>query len=225
MAEKARIELAQLRRLIDYYQGLLAKVRTAEPDAIEMSALSSFLHSFYTGIESIFKRIAADVDGFFPAGGAVALRSDLCDVRADLQTSSGNLRRPVRVDHQVHGVQTCISPRVRFRVEMGKMLTWYSMPNKCWISLRQNLMPSSDRRRWTELIARTSDREDNSRSIHILVRHGEDRDNNLVIAEIDNLSPYSRIPYWHYDVAYISRHTEDERIRRCDVSTVHGFLC
>ena len=67
-AEKARIELAQLRRLIDYHQGLLTKVRTTEPDTTEMSALSAFLHSFYTGVESIFKRIATDVDGFLPAG-------------------------------------------------------------------------------------------------------------------------------------------------------------
>lgn len=67
-AEKVRLELAQLRRLIEYYQTLLGKVRVTEPDMIELSALSSFLHSFYTGIESIFKRIASDVDGNLPSG-------------------------------------------------------------------------------------------------------------------------------------------------------------
>lgn len=67
-ADKVCFEIGQLKRLIDLHQPLLAKVRETEPDAIELSALASFLHSFYNGIEIIFKRIAVEIDGTLPAG-------------------------------------------------------------------------------------------------------------------------------------------------------------
>lgn len=35
-----------------------------------MSALATMLHSFYTGIENIFKRIAVEIDGSIPSGYA-----------------------------------------------------------------------------------------------------------------------------------------------------------
>jgi hypothetical protein len=43
-------------------------VRDTEPDSIELSALSAFLHALYTGIENIFKRIALEIDASLPAG-------------------------------------------------------------------------------------------------------------------------------------------------------------
>jgi hypothetical protein len=45
------------------YRPLIDKCRGTPPDAIELSALAAMLHSFYTGIENIFKRIALDLDG------------------------------------------------------------------------------------------------------------------------------------------------------------------
>ena len=39
-----------------------------EPDATELLALSALMHSFYTGIENIFKRVALEIDGSMPAG-------------------------------------------------------------------------------------------------------------------------------------------------------------
>jgi hypothetical protein len=44
-------------------QPLLAKCHATPPTDIELSALAALLHSFYTGIENIFKRVAVDLDG------------------------------------------------------------------------------------------------------------------------------------------------------------------
>ena len=61
--DKVHFELGQLKRLVDLHKPLLAKVRTVDPDAIDLSALAALLHSFYTGVETIFKKIAVEIDG------------------------------------------------------------------------------------------------------------------------------------------------------------------
>ena len=66
--EKVYLELDLLEHLADSHETLLVKVRRIEPDSIELSALSAFLHAFYTGIENIFKRIALEIDKSLPAG-------------------------------------------------------------------------------------------------------------------------------------------------------------
>jgi hypothetical protein len=56
-------EREQLQRLLSGIHGLLAKCRTTAPTEIELSALAALLHSFYTGVENIFKRVAMELDG------------------------------------------------------------------------------------------------------------------------------------------------------------------
>jgi hypothetical protein len=56
-------EREQLKRLVFGMHGLLAKCRTTAPTEIELSALAALLHSFYTGVENIFKRVAVELDG------------------------------------------------------------------------------------------------------------------------------------------------------------------
>jgi hypothetical protein len=53
-------EREQLRRLLAGMHELLAKCRTTAPTEIELSALAATLHSFYTGVENIFKRLAVE---------------------------------------------------------------------------------------------------------------------------------------------------------------------
>lgn len=53
----------------------MRKARDQEPDSVELLALSAVLHSFYTGLEAGFKRIALEIDGHLPSG--VKSHSDL----------------------------------------------------------------------------------------------------------------------------------------------------
>lgn len=55
-------EREQLRRLVTSMQPVLAKCRETTPSEIELSALAAMLHSFYTGIENIFKRVTIALD-------------------------------------------------------------------------------------------------------------------------------------------------------------------
>ena len=66
--KRVNLELALLHQLLETHRALLEKVRNSEPDIVELNALAAILHSFYTGIESIFKRIALEIDDSFPSG-------------------------------------------------------------------------------------------------------------------------------------------------------------
>jgi len=62
LAKQIRVELEILHRLLDRHPGLLDKCAREVPTALEIDALANMLHSFYTGIENIFKRIQVTVD-------------------------------------------------------------------------------------------------------------------------------------------------------------------
>ncbi|MGH9799010.1 MAG: hypothetical protein ACRD82_01465 [Blastocatellia bacterium] len=74
MSDKLRkqiaIELEQLNHLLDVHRPLLNQCASEPPSEIEISALAAMLHSFYTGIENIFKRIALESGGTLPSGEA-----------------------------------------------------------------------------------------------------------------------------------------------------------
>ena len=63
---KIQVELEQMDLLMKRHPGLIDKCHHESPNNIEIDALSSFLHAFYTGIENIFKRISLEMDGGFP---------------------------------------------------------------------------------------------------------------------------------------------------------------
>jgi HepT-like protein len=56
-------EREQLQRLLSGIHPLLSRCRESVPNEIELSALAATLHSFYTGVENIFKRISMELDG------------------------------------------------------------------------------------------------------------------------------------------------------------------
>lgn len=66
--KKVELELGLLRRLLAFGEDLLKQARLAEPNPAELLALSSVMHSFYTGIENVFKRVADEIDGSIPTG-------------------------------------------------------------------------------------------------------------------------------------------------------------
>jgi len=66
--EQIDLERANIDTLFAAYREVVQKVATRPPDFIELSALATMLHSFYNGIENIFKRIAAEIDHDVPTG-------------------------------------------------------------------------------------------------------------------------------------------------------------
>lgn len=68
LRKQAALERKALRRLLELYGPLLVEVAEREPSAVELSSLAAMLHSFYSGIENILKRIAMEVDNGMPEG-------------------------------------------------------------------------------------------------------------------------------------------------------------
>lgn len=62
---KIRIEFSLLHTLLDTYRLPLEQVKTRDPTDVELLAIAGILHSFYSGFENIFKRIAQEIDGGF----------------------------------------------------------------------------------------------------------------------------------------------------------------
>ena len=57
------VELEQLNLLMRRHSSLMSKCRTESPNNVEIDALATLLHSFYTGMENLFKRIGLELDG------------------------------------------------------------------------------------------------------------------------------------------------------------------
>ena len=61
-------EIQQIDELFTSFSELLEKSKVVEPTLIELTAIGSILHSFYNGIENIFKTIGKNIDGEIPSG-------------------------------------------------------------------------------------------------------------------------------------------------------------
>jgi hypothetical protein len=68
LRKQVAVEVEQLNYLIEVHRPLLTKCTGTTPNDIELSALAAMLHSFYTGIENIFKRVAVELDSAPPRG-------------------------------------------------------------------------------------------------------------------------------------------------------------
>ena len=66
LRKQVTVERQQLHRLLETYRPLFEKCAVSAPNDIEIYALAGLLHSFYNGIENIFKRIAEELDGQSP---------------------------------------------------------------------------------------------------------------------------------------------------------------
>ena len=64
--KQVAVECEQLNHLIEVHRPLLVQCASTAPNDIELSALAAMLHSFYTGVENIFKRVAVELDGALP---------------------------------------------------------------------------------------------------------------------------------------------------------------
>ena len=70
LREQLEVEFEQLRLLLQRHPGLMEKYQTETPSNLELDAMATILHAFYTGIENLFKRLHLEIDGAFPQGEA-----------------------------------------------------------------------------------------------------------------------------------------------------------
>ncbi len=68
LRESLAVEQGMLRRLLEETAPLIDRCRREPPGSTERWALAGMLHSFYNGIENLFKRIAVECDGGTPGG-------------------------------------------------------------------------------------------------------------------------------------------------------------
>lgn len=65
---QVRFEIHQIEQLFETYSGLLERARRETPGMIEITAIASIMHSFYNGLENIFRSIARESDADIPTG-------------------------------------------------------------------------------------------------------------------------------------------------------------
>lgn len=119
--ERAHLELGQLRALLDTYADLLAVARKGKPDATQVLAVAAVLHSFYTGIENIFKRVAKDIDGRAPRGAE--WHRQLLDAM-----ESGTDRRPGVISPELRAeLEQYLNFRHVFRQGYSHQIRWPRM--------------------------------------------------------------------------------------------------
>lgn len=121
LKEQIAVEESQLERLLAIHQPLLERSRTQAPNDIELSALAALLHSFYTGIENIFRRIAIEIDGGIDRGDGWHRRLllQMGDARDD--------RPPLISGELVERLQSYLQFRHVFRNAYSFQLHWEKM--------------------------------------------------------------------------------------------------
>ena len=70
LRDQLAVEQAQLDRLFNLHRELLESCRREMPGGVELSALGAFLHSFYTGLENLFRRVTVELGKSVPQGDA-----------------------------------------------------------------------------------------------------------------------------------------------------------
>ncbi len=68
LALQIRVDIEQLCTLMHRHRGLIEECKVRTPTEVEIDALASQLHSFYSDIENVFKRICIELDEEAPTG-------------------------------------------------------------------------------------------------------------------------------------------------------------
>jgi len=121
LCKQIAVEQELINRLLEEHRPLVNKCATEAPDAIERSALAAMLHSFYTGIENVFRRIAIECDGYSPDGDT--WHRDLLDAMARPTES-----RPAVISQNLHdALRDYLGFRHMFRYLYSINLRWDRM--------------------------------------------------------------------------------------------------
>lgn len=114
-------ELVSLQRIVDETQTLLQEIGE-NPRPLEMNGLAAYLHQYYTGIESIFRRIALQIDGFLPTGE----RSHL-DLLEQMAQDLPKIRTALIESQQYIILKDYLNFRHFFRHAYGYQLRWQEL--------------------------------------------------------------------------------------------------
>jgi hypothetical protein len=98
-------EREQLQRLLSGMAPLFSKCRETDPTEIELSALAALLHSFYTGVENIFKRVTVELD-------KESVHGDAWHRELLLRMKSPSTHRPALLSENLHDA---LNEYLRFR--------------------------------------------------------------------------------------------------------------
>ena len=134
LRKQVETERELLNRLVETHRPLLSKSTSETPDAIELSALAAMLHSFYTGILNMLKRVAVEVDGKVPSG--VMWHRDLLEALVDPNES----RPRVISDELYRTLREYLAFRHVFRSAYAFDLRWDKMRKlvlECEATLRR----------------------------------------------------------------------------------------
>jgi hypothetical protein len=66
LIKEIQLEIALLDDLFVHYADLFTTVQQSIPNLVEVTALGSVVHSFYSGLENVFSLIARRIDGQLP---------------------------------------------------------------------------------------------------------------------------------------------------------------
>lgn len=121
LEEQVAVERAQIEHLFVAYEAVIDKTTEQRPNFIETSALATMLHSFYTGVENILKRIVFHIDGSVPSG--YASHSDLLAIVARSTAD----RPPVISEELRISLSAYLSFRHVFRHTYSFQLEWDKM--------------------------------------------------------------------------------------------------
>ena len=86
LRERVALERRQIHRLVRVHRALLDKFAASPPDEIELSALAARFHSFYNGLENIFKRVTLELGD--PMPGSESWHKELLDSMSEAMCCS-----------------------------------------------------------------------------------------------------------------------------------------
>jgi hypothetical protein len=121
LRDEVELELAMIRQHLDLFAALRRKVASVCPDDVEKAALGAMLHSFYNGVENIFKRVAAHCDAGPPRG------EDWHTALLEQMTRPTPARPAVLSESLAAALKRFLEFRHVFRQAYGMQLRWDRM--------------------------------------------------------------------------------------------------
>lgn len=137
--KKIKIQIKQIDELIDEYEELINAGQTEKPNKVEIAALASVLHSFYNGLENIFKIIAREIDGIEFEGEK--WHRELLE---QMNVGTPN-RKAIITDDIIEITEDYMSFRHFYRHSYSYLLEWNKMDalvkslQEVWTQIKNNL--------------------------------------------------------------------------------------